>query len=200
MMSTSEPRCASSWRNVIRHDRWGGITDAGTVFRLAPQTGLWTETILHSFNFDEGILPEGGLIADAAGNLFGTLPFQAGCCGSIFELSPPAVAGGEWQETTLYVFKGFSDGNRPSGPLWRDSLGGFVRNHDDRGEKQQNGAGTIFKLKPPAVWGGAWTFVLLHDFGTTPDDGADPVGGLILQNGLFYSTTESGGEQSWSCL
>jgi uncharacterized repeat protein (TIGR03803 family) len=171
----------------------GGAQDLGTVFQLAPHTGLWTETILHNFNFSEGIVPQGGLIADAAGNLFGTLPAESGCCGSIFELSPPAVAGGEWQETTLYVFKGLSDGARPDGPLWRDSLGDLFGTTTNRGEKQHNGAGTVFKLKPPAVSGGAWTFVLLHDFGTTPDDGGAPEGGLILQNGLLYGTTQSGG-------
>jgi uncharacterized repeat protein (TIGR03803 family) len=175
----------------------GGTHKFGIVFQLAPHTGLWTETILHNFSNSEGIAPQGGLIADAAGNLFGTLPAEGNnptcSCGTVYELSPPAVAGSDWQETTLYAFNGLSDGARPYGPLWRDSLGNLFGTTTLRGEKQRNGAGTVFKLKAPAVSGGAWTFVLLHDFGTTTDDGGSPLGGLILQNGLFYGTTQAGG-------
>jgi uncharacterized repeat protein (TIGR03803 family) len=173
--------------------QYGGTHKSGTVFQLTPHTGLWTETILHNFTYSDGGEPQGGLVADAASNLFGTSPSGPGCCGSVFELSPPAVAGDEWPVTTLYVFQGLSDGARPYGRLWRDSLGDLFGTTTNRGEKQHNGAGTIFKLKAPAVSGGAWTFVLLHDFGTTLDDGGSPQGGLILQNGLFYGTTQSGG-------
>jgi uncharacterized repeat protein (TIGR03803 family) len=175
----------------------GGTNKFGTVFQLAPHTGLWTETILHNFSNSEGIAPQGGLIADAAGNLFGTTPAEGTdptCgCGTIYELSPPAVAGGAWQETTLYSFTGLSDGARPYGPLWRDSLGDLFGTTTNRGESQHGGAGTVFKLKAPAVSGGAWTFVLLHDFGATTGDGGAPQGGLIPQNGLLYGTTQAGG-------
>jgi uncharacterized repeat protein (TIGR03803 family) len=165
---------------------------------------LWTETILHNFTFSEGIGPQGGLIADAAGNLFGTTyaegNYSACGCGTIYELSPPAVAGGAWREATLYSFTGLSDGARPYGPLWRDSLGDLFGTTTNRGEKQHNGAGTIFKLKAPAVSGGAWTFVLLHDFGMTTDDGGAPMSGLILQNGLLYGTAVGGGTDNLGAI
>ena len=176
----------------------GGTDNFGTVFQLAPHTGLWTETILHNFTSSEGIVPQGGLIADAAGNLFGTLLAGGNnptcSCGTVYELSPPAVAGGAWQETTLYVFKGLSDGAKPLGPLWRDSVGDLFGTTNVRGERQQCCGGTVFKLKAPTVSGGAWTFVLLHDFaGKATGDGNEPMGGLILQNGLLYGTTQFGG-------
>jgi len=175
----------------------GGTHGWGTVFQLAPHTGLWTETILHNFIDSEGTIPQGGLIADAVGNLFGTTP-AAGSnnWGTIYELSPPSAPGGTWQESTLYSFKGLSDGAGPNGPLWRDSLGNLFGTTTIRGDRQQCCGGTVFKLKAPAVSGGAWTFVLLHDFGTTPDDGGYPQGGLILQNGLLYGTTADGGTDS----
>ena len=54
----------------------GGTNDQGTVFELTPgENGDWTETILHNFNFQngvDGISPYGGLISDGAGNLYGT--------------------------------------------------------------------------------------------------------------------------------
>jgi len=171
----------------------GGTNGGGIVFQLAPHTGLWTETILHNFTNSEGINPLGGLIADAAGNLFGTTPAGgSNNWGTIYELSPPAAPGGTWQESTLYSFKGLSDGAWPLGPLWRDSLGNLFGTTSNRGTKHEP-VGTVFKLKAPAVSGGAWTFVLLHDFGITPDDGAIPKGGLILQNGFLYGTTALGG-------
>ncbi len=47
----------------------------GTVFELSPTTsGLWTETILHDFGADtsDGHGINGGILADAQGNLYGT--------------------------------------------------------------------------------------------------------------------------------
>ncbi len=178
----------------------GGTGGHGTVFQLAPHTELWTETILHNFSGSDGDFPQGGLIADAAGNLFGTSAnggMNPNCgCGTVYEVSPPTVAGGDWQQTTLYSFMGLSDGARPFGPLWRDSLGDLFGTTTLRGEKQHNGAGTVFKLKAPAASGGAWSLVLLHDFtgtGIGTGDGGSPQGGLIYQNGLLYGTTLVGG-------
>jgi uncharacterized repeat protein (TIGR03803 family) len=47
----------------------------GVVFKLsAVSGGGWTETVLHKFGATghDGTLPQGGLIFDAAGNLYGT--------------------------------------------------------------------------------------------------------------------------------
>ena len=45
----------------------------GTVFELSPQQGGgWTEKILHSFAYSDGAYPGGGVVFDAAGNLYGT--------------------------------------------------------------------------------------------------------------------------------
>jgi uncharacterized repeat protein (TIGR03803 family) len=57
----------------------GGAYDEGTVFELTRnQDGFWTEMLLHSFDDNgengdnDGIGPQGGVIFDAAGNLYGT--------------------------------------------------------------------------------------------------------------------------------
>jgi len=47
----------------------GGASDKGTVFQLTRESGLWAETILHSFDGADGIDPHGGLIADPGGNM-----------------------------------------------------------------------------------------------------------------------------------
>src|ERR1700687_5856304 len=49
--------------------------------------------------------PQGPLTFDGAGNLYG-----ASQGGLIFELSPPAIGGGQWSKTVLYP------GNNGSGP------------------------------------------------------------------------------------
>src|SRR5580698_1660759 len=54
----------------------------GTIFQLSPGNGgTWTETILYEFNGNQGSYPEGGVIADAGGNLYGTTAYGgSGIC------------------------------------------------------------------------------------------------------------------------
>jgi hypothetical protein len=52
-------------------------SECGTVFQLSPPAekgGSWTETLLYQFQgkgSNDGSVPNGGLIIDAAGNLYG---------------------------------------------------------------------------------------------------------------------------------
>jgi len=66
----------------------GGASGLGTVFEIAKTGGSYasTPTTLLSFNGTNGEYPYSGLIADAAGNLFGTTPYGGGY-GTVFELS-----------------------------------------------------------------------------------------------------------------
>ncbi len=51
----------------------GGLTDGyGTVFEVSPSGGAWVETILSGFNLTDGAFPQGGVILDGHGNLYGT--------------------------------------------------------------------------------------------------------------------------------
>ena len=50
----------------------GGENGIGSVFELTPNgNGKWTVTTLHSFNGNDGGVPEGELIFDPKGNLYG---------------------------------------------------------------------------------------------------------------------------------
>jgi uncharacterized repeat protein (TIGR03803 family) len=70
----------------------GGSYDLGVVFELSPKAdGSWTEKILYVFGYNSrsGEFPDGDLILDAAGNLYGTtylggLNYQ----GAAFEITP----------------------------------------------------------------------------------------------------------------
>ncbi len=74
-----------------------GIYYGGTTFKLTPGVGgTWTETVLHSFNENgsDGYYPVGGVIFDAAGNLYGMTQSGGtnGCgieqCGTAYKMTP----------------------------------------------------------------------------------------------------------------
>lgn len=104
---------------------YGGTYNYGSVFELTPSAdGGWTETVLHSFNFDgsDGAYPRAALIFDAAGNLLGTTSSgSSGFYGSVFQLSPNGR--GEWTETVLHSFAGAPDGSNPDAALIMDNAG-----------------------------------------------------------------------------
>jgi len=67
-----------------------GTQGCGTVFKLAPSGGSWTETVLYRFaGGDDGGEPESGVTLDAAGNLYGTTMSQGHSGkGVVFEVLP----------------------------------------------------------------------------------------------------------------
>jgi len=78
-----------------------------------------TEKVVYSFqSAPDGYWPQASLVADSAGNLYGTTEGGGNNYGTVFELSPPATAGGAWTETILYSFQGSgNDGAFPMGTL-----------------------------------------------------------------------------------
>jgi uncharacterized repeat protein (TIGR03803 family) len=62
----------------------------GVVFKLAPQNGKLTETVLYSFTGgSDGCGPSGGMTADTAGNLYGTTYLGGSLgLGVVFEVMP----------------------------------------------------------------------------------------------------------------
>jgi uncharacterized repeat protein (TIGR03803 family) len=54
---------------------WTGrfdIDGCGTIWKLTNSNAKWTKTSLHRFNFSDGAAPQGWLIRDSNGNLYGT--------------------------------------------------------------------------------------------------------------------------------
>ncbi len=50
----------------------GGSYSYGTVYKLVPSDGGWTESILHNFTGGNEGYPLAGLVFDNVGNLYGT--------------------------------------------------------------------------------------------------------------------------------
>lgn len=132
------------------------------VMALALSASAQTETILYSFTGGaDGGTPEGGLILDGKGNLYGTTETGgANGAGSVFELTPNSSGG--WSEQVLYSFNGFvnqSDGYFPLGGLIFDSKGNLYGTTIGGGTSYQ---GIAFELSPESS--GTWTEKVIYNF------------------------------------
>jgi uncharacterized repeat protein (TIGR03803 family) len=168
----------------------GGPAGQGTVFRIA---GHGTDIVLHSFQGgSDGATPNGGLIEDAGGTLFGTTTAGgAAGAGTVFSL---------WgkTETVLYSFAGGTgDGADPQAGLVMDAKGNLYGTTHAGGA---SGNGTVFELVAPKHKTGAWTEKLLYSFGTGTD-GAAPVGRVVFDSaGNLYGTTSAGGTSGYGTV
>jgi uncharacterized repeat protein (TIGR03803 family) len=120
----------------------GGSSGDGAAFELVDAHHHWAEHDLHVFSGSgDGSTPYGGLVADTAGNLFGTTLFGgADNAGTVYELS--RARGGSWKERILYSFTGGSDGGGPGGTLTLDSAGNLYGTAGGG----QTGNGVIFEI------------------------------------------------------
>jgi uncharacterized repeat protein (TIGR03803 family) len=128
----------------------GGTSGYGTVFQLDPSGTL---TVLHSFTGgSNGAYPEAGVIADMAGNLYGTTyGGGAGGQGTVFQLTPSGTL------TVLYSFTGGADGGRPGADLIADAAGNLYGTTALGGANTScpGGCGTVFELTVPAGFTGS---------------------------------------------
>jgi uncharacterized repeat protein (TIGR03803 family) len=165
----------------------------GTVFKLSPNGGNYTESVLYSFKggTSDGANPYAGLIMDSAGNFYGTTT-SGGSGGTVFKLAP---SGGGYTESVLYNLPGFgiTDGASPYGSLAMDSSGNLYGTTASGGSPDCNdGCGTVFKVAPNGT--GGYTGSISYDFLSGNNDGAFPFDGLVMgSTGNFYGTTTIGG-------
>lgn len=163
----------------------GGTSNVGVVFELAPNGhGGWSESVLHSFSGDDGSMPDGVLVFDTSGNLYGTtLLGGAYGDGTVFELSPNG--DGTWTESVLHSFNG-ADGFAPEAGVILDKAGDLYGTASGGGT--HNG-GVAFKLSH-----GTWTETVLHSFDKNGTDGYQLSATLVLdKHGNLYGTTVWGG-------
>jgi uncharacterized repeat protein (TIGR03803 family) len=168
--------------------------------------GQSTETVLYSFGAypTDGVFPEGGLLFDSQGNIYGTTNAGGancefgGCGGTIYELSP--TVGGGWTETILYNF--CSTGNSSTCPDGSYPLAGLIMDAQGNLYGTTAGGGTgaegiVFRLSPPSVQGGSWTQTVLWTFLMSPENGTLPWYGKLNMDasGNIYGTTLGGGSK-----
>jgi uncharacterized repeat protein (TIGR03803 family) len=177
----------------------GAEGGSGTVFELKPpaQAGsVWTEDVLYRFTgLTDGSLPYGGVLYTSIGSLLGTTGAGgASGFGTVFELEPPGVAGGNWTEKVLHSFGGGSDARAPKAGLIGGPKGQFYGTTYYGGSSGE-GIGTVFELTPPSQSGAAWTERVLYSFESGfPGAGYYPAAPLVRsQNGTLFGTTCCGG-------
>jgi uncharacterized repeat protein (TIGR03803 family) len=144
------------------------------------------EKVLYTFAGEsDGFAPNGTLIRDSEGNLYGTTMHggagtvnDTNCCGGVFKLSSTG------QFSVLHAFHGY-DGNIPVNALAQDTMGNLYGMTRYGGEYDcfDIGCGVIFKVTTSG------DFTVLYNF-TGGSDGNTPIDALIIDpEGNLYGTT-----------
>ena len=164
----------------------GGASGNGTVFQLTPSKAGWKESVLYSFaGGSDGASPEGGVLFDQAGNLYGTTSLGGNTgYGTVYKLAH-SLSG--WTENVIYTFGGGNDGANPIASLIFDKAGSLYGT--TLGSTTGGPAGTAFKLSPTQT---GWSETVLHSF-TGGNDGANPYASLLLLGSDLFGSTRAGG-------
>ena len=143
-----------------------------------------TFKVLYAFSFSDGSSPNGDLIRDPAGNLYGTTQFGGTSNrGLIYKLN----ANGK--QSILYTFTGGSDGGIPIGRLLRDPQGNLYGITSLGGDATCS-CGTVFKLTTNG------SLKVLHAFKGGKDgvqNQGQPELGLVMIKGNLYGSASFGG-------
>jgi uncharacterized repeat protein (TIGR03803 family) len=160
--------------NLYGVTQYGGINEAGNVFRLTPGGSL---TSIYSFTGGaDGNTPIAPLLRGADGAFYGStqLGGYAGA-GNIFRITTNGVL------TLLYSFNGTNDGGDPTNGLTQGVDGNFYGVTENGGA---SGVGCIFKLTTNGVFSTVYSF-------TGMMDGSFPNGPLAQgSDGALYGTTQ----------
>src|SRR3984957_475967 len=191
--SVAVPRRIFMYCKMSPLSRFAPLALIATTFLFVAVCVQAQETIIDTFNFNDGSNPRAGVIFDAAGNLYGTTmgggKFQLG---TAFELSP--AAGGGWTETVLHNFGSGKDGQTPQSGLVMDGAGnlyGMTWGGGAYGRGscagQELGCGIVFELSPSSS--GERTGTVLHSFGGKGRNGGVHGYGIVFE----LSPTSGGG-------
>ncbi len=155
--------------------------------------GEASETVIHNFNpTPHGTYPASTLVADGAGNLYGTANGGANGAGVLYTIAKDSQ--GKWTQTVLHSFKGGTDGYAPvqlvvdaAGNLYGFSSGGGTGSC-------YGGCGEALKFSRNAH--GTWLETVLFNFPATSDDDI-PTGLIVMDRaGNLYGVTAAGGDKA----
>lgn len=163
----------------------GNDQGCGIVFKLQPPASVcttavcpWTETILTSFNGEDGAGPVGTMVIDPSGNLNGVT--SAGGLtggGTVYQLD----RSNGWMENVLFNPYGYPGSGvvlSSAGDLFGSTFSGL------------DNPGTIYQLIPS---GSGWSGNIIYGF-LNGSDGSFPKAGVIFDaEGNLYGATTAGG-------
>jgi uncharacterized repeat protein (TIGR03803 family) len=136
---------------------YGGAHSKGTVYKLTPGGGGWTESVLHSFaGASDGAIPVAGVVFGSTQSVLyeattngGGSGNCTGGCGTVYSLT---LTLGVWGEAVLYPFTGYAnnDGEDPYSDITYS--GGWIYGTTYTGGTSTNcgssGCGTVYALQP----------------------------------------------------
>lgn len=165
---------ADSKGNLYGISSGGGSQYQGAVFELSPGAGgSWTESVLYSFPGTGNVyFLQGGVVLDAAGNLYGVADGGTYGFGAVYELV--AGSNGTWTEKVLYSFTGGNDGAHVYGTLLIDGAGNLYGVTASGGSHDY---GTVFELIPGT--NGNWSEKVLYSL-PGGSGGSYPAGSLVM--------------------
>jgi uncharacterized repeat protein (TIGR03803 family) len=190
--------------NVYGTTTAGGKNNLGVIYKLVKGTTAYTEKVIYNFGAN-GTKPNGGVVLDAAGNLYGTTTAGGrNGAGIVYEL---VYNNGFYvAERSLQAFIGIN-GAIPYDSLILDS-GGYLYGTSFYGGS--SGMGTVFVVNPhastttitvasslnPSKSGQAVTFTAtVSSAGGTPPDGDivvfEPIGQSPMKGGVATYTTSA---------
>lgn len=169
----AQPGLARSDQTFYGTTAQGGALACGTVYALNEDGGGYR--ILKDFSSGDARWPDGGL-AVAGPVIYGTLTASSGTCGSVFRMN---ADGSGYKVLTNTCDGGYGQGLLLDGPNLYGCMGwGAAYSY-----------GTVFKLNTN---GGG--YAVIKSFGGS--DGANPVGTLVLADGVLYGATQRGGNRN----
>ncbi len=162
-----------------------GSDGCGLVYKLTPSSNGWTQTVVHSFTFQDGCQPWAGVIFDHDRNLYGvTEAGGSAVFGTVFELIP---SGAGWTLKTLYSFDYYVNGGLPLAALIFDRAGNLYGATSQGGSA---GGGVIYRLSPS---GENWNFTALYSLPGV-ENSYGPIDRLVMDaDANLYGTTYQNG-------
>jgi uncharacterized repeat protein (TIGR03803 family) len=170
----------------------GGANNDGTVFEIAKTDAGYasTPTVLASFNVTDGARPNGSLIGDFNGDLFGTTALGIGDFGSVFVVAKTPT-GYDSTPITLAKFSGSGgEGSNPQAGLIADANGNLFGTTETGGSTAGNRVpiGTVFEIVKTAAGYASTPTTLASFYGQS--EGQSPAGRLIADAaGDLFGTT-----------
>lgn len=171
----------------------GGALGYGAIFKLTRDTqSNWNYGLIYNFqSVTDGWGPQGGVVVDGAGNIYGTTAAggTASCsCGTAFELSPNS--SGTYTKKTILNFSGGNDQLGTIAALVLDNQGNlYGTTPDGNGKLNVSDRGTVYRLSPSAS---GWSYSVVYGFPASDGHGPD-AGPTFDSVGNLYGTTSSGG-------
>ncbi len=168
----------------------GGAAGLGTVFKLSQNGSGYS--VLRSFGNspNDGQTPDANLLQASDGLLYGTTSFggDAGY-GTIFKMNRDGMG-----YSVLWSFGVVDgDGQTPKSALI-EAKDGLLYGTTREGGTWTNG--TAFQVNRDGA-----DYIVLWNFGSSPDDGRNPTSALVEgSDGLLYGTTQQGGSAGYGIV